>query len=81
VLIRVSFGVAGALALAAGVALFVGRTLAPAAPPVELAHLRSTQPLFDHPFRSGEGSARVDRIAMARSSDLRDNRFARWGVR
>ena len=81
VVVRVSFGVAAALALAAGVAFFVGRTIAPGAPPAELAHVRSTQPLFDRPFKSGEGSARVDRIAMARASDLRENRFARWGVR
>lgn len=81
VVVRVSFGVAAALALAAGVAFFVGRTVAPPAAPVELARVRSTQPLFHEPFKSGEASARVDRIAMARASDLRDNRFARWGVR
>lgn len=49
-----------------------------------LAVSRSTQELFDaaEPFvRSGGTSARVDRIAKARASDLRGNRFARWGVR
>jgi len=46
-----------------------------------LAHLRSTQPLFDEPFKEGETSARIDRIALARASDYRDNRFAQWGVR
>ena len=43
---------------------------------------RSTQSLFEEPFAPrGGASARIDRIAMARSSDLRENRFARWGVR
>lgn len=76
-----SLGVAAALALAAGVAFFAARTLSPSAPPTELARVRSTQPLFHRPFRAADGSARVDRIAMSRASDLRDNRFARWGVR
>ena len=30
--------------------------------------------------RDGE-TTRIDRIAMARAADLRDNEFARWGVR
>jgi hypothetical protein len=45
---------------------------------------RSAADLFDPttPFpRAGGESARVDRIASARASDLRDNRFAAWGVR
>lgn len=45
---------------------------------------RSTADLFDAttPFpRTGGESARVDRIASARASDLRANRFAAWGVR
>lgn len=45
---------------------------------------RSTTDLFDAttPFpRQGGESARVDRIAGARASDLRANRFAAWGVR
>ena len=45
---------------------------------------RSTSDLFDAttPFpRTGGESARVDRIASARASDLRANRFASWGVR
>jgi hypothetical protein len=44
---------------------------------------RSTQPLFDpatrFPVRGGE-SERVDRIAAARATDLRANRYAMWGV-
>ncbi|HEU4404945.1 MAG TPA: hypothetical protein VFS43_06595 [Polyangiaceae bacterium] len=51
------------------------------APPPALRPSRSTQELFDEPFaRSGGGSARIDRIAQARSRDLRQNRFRRWGV-
>jgi len=46
-----------------------------------LARARSTTPLFDEPFRSGEASARIDKIALARAADYRDNRFAKWGVR
>jgi hypothetical protein len=43
---------------------------------------RSTQALFDAPFaRTGGESARIDRIAMARAQDYRDNQFAAWGVR
>jgi hypothetical protein len=45
---------------------------------------RSTDDLFDphkeFPKTGGE-SARIDRIAMARTSDLRQNRFAAWGVK
>jgi hypothetical protein len=43
---------------------------------------RSTQELFAEPFpRQGGSSGRVDTIARARASDLRQNRFALWGVR
>lgn len=56
-----------------------GAAVAVAAP--ALAPSRSTQELFDEPFaRSGGSSARIDRIAQARSRDLRQNRFRRWGV-
>ncbi len=75
--IRVAFGVSvGALALAAAFVLVVR-----APKEVELAHARSTQPLFGEPFKSGEASARIDKIALARAGDYRDNRFAQWGVR
>ncbi len=77
--IRVAFGAVTALSLAAAVVFAIVQ-----APPIEpspaLAQSRSTQELFREPFH-GEASARIDRIAMARSSDLRENRFARWGVR
>jgi len=78
--------VTGIAALAAGFALFFGqaRMGAPAGAAASLIRARSTEDLFDAatPFpRSGEESARVDRIAAARASDLRANRFAAWGVR
>jgi len=83
--IRVTFGiVGGALAIAASVFVWVNapgshETGAP------LAHARSTQPLFpDYDgFKSGSGdaSARIDKIALSRAGDYRDNRFAKWGVR
>jgi len=77
--IRVAFGgFAAGLALAAAIALFIT-----SAPPQEapLARARSTQPLFAEPFKAGETSARIDRIAAARASDYRDNRFTAWGIR
>ena len=86
---RVAIAIAAALplALAAAATLFLGRVgqepaeFARAAVARPVLHARSTQPLFREPFRAQGGeSARVDRIAMARASDLRDNRFARWGV-
>ena len=77
--IRIAFGaLAGGLALAASITLVIT-----SAPPHEapLARARTTQPLFSEPFKAGETSARIDRIASARASDFRDNRFAKWGVR
>lgn len=87
--VRVAFGVAAVLTLAAALVLIVRRggwnAHAPNAPaPVfaQLAVTRSTQSLFGEPFAAEGGeSARADRIAMARGADLRENRFARWGVR
>lgn len=79
-IVRAGFGaVAAGLALAASV--FVVVRVAPQDDEVPLARARSTQPLFDEPFRAGETSARIDRIALARASDFRNNRFAKWGVR
>jgi hypothetical protein len=43
---------------------------------------RSAADLFPEGIpRAGGTSDRVDRIAYARARDLRENRFARWGVR
>lgn len=67
------------VAMAASLLLLI-RT-APSPDDVPLAQARSTEDLFREPFRPGEASARIDRIALARSGDFRDNRFARWGVR
>jgi hypothetical protein len=49
--------------------------------PVALVQVRSTAPLFHEPFNAATASARVDRIALARSDDLRENMYAQWGVR
>jgi hypothetical protein len=76
---------AGVAALAAGVALFFGPSGASRGPATAaLVRVRSADDLFDAatPFpRRGEESARVDRIAGARAADLRQNRFAAWGVK
>lgn len=78
--VRVAIGVVtGGLALAASVMLVVTSTGTRAETP--LARARTTQPLFSEPFKAGDTSARIDRIASARASDFRDNRFAKWGVR
>jgi hypothetical protein len=76
---------AGVAALAAGAALMFDRGLpAPASATAALVRARSADDLFDattpFPRRGGE-SARIDRIASARAADLRQNRFAAWGVR
>jgi hypothetical protein len=66
--------------------------LAPAVVASSPYRARSTQPLFSEPFdaplakadarsRPSSGSARVDRIAIARASDFRENEFSRWGAR
>lgn len=73
-------GATTVLALAASVVVWIA-TAAQQSSEAPLARARSTQPLFDEPFKSGETSARIDRIAIARASDYRDNRFAKWGVR
>jgi hypothetical protein len=49
----------------------------------KLVQARSTADLFDEHerFETSGTTARMDRIASARSRDLRDNRYAAWGVR
>jgi hypothetical protein len=89
-----AFGGAGvALALAAMVAFWVApssRRSAPADPVAAasstggasaLARSRSTAPLFEQPFQTRSTSARMDRISAARGRELRENRYALWGVR
>jgi hypothetical protein len=82
--IRLSFGASAALALAAAVLLYVRSDRQPpeTVHATAIAVSRSTQSLFPEHFASTGGeSARIDRIAMARAADLRDNEFAKWGVR
>ncbi len=50
--------------------------------PAAMAVSRSAADLFPEGIpKAGGTSDRVDRIAYARARDLRENRFARWGVR
>jgi len=83
--IRVAFGVTAVAGLAACVLLLLrsAQTLPTSKPATAtLAICRSTQPLFVERFAPiGGETARIDRIAMARAADLRDNQFVRWGVR
>jgi hypothetical protein len=86
--IRVSFAAGAVAALAACVLLVVstaqdGLVGAPSATlSPRVAITRSTQDLFAQPFAAtGGATARIDRIALARAADLRDNEFAKWGVR
>jgi hypothetical protein len=72
-------GTTTTLALAASIILWISNATPGKEAP--LAVSRSTQPLFGEPFKAGEASARIDRIALARASDYRDNRFARWGAK
>ncbi len=81
-------GVTTMAAMAAAVALVMRGGLEPSPAAVSLAASpamalsRSTVELFpDGIPAKGGTSGRVDRIAYARARDLRENRFARWGVR
>ncbi len=81
----VTFG-AVALAAAAAFALLLSGTrseesAAVSRPAPVLAQSRSTSELFPERFVEGQASARVDRIAEQRARELRDNRYALWGVR
>ena len=79
-------GVASALAVAAAALLqFTPLLRTSPAPAPDLATLvlsrsRSTAEFFQA-NSAGAPSARIDRIASARSRELRDNRYALWGVR
>jgi len=80
-------GVASLAAMAAALAIVVkGPEREPVAvrafPESPMAVSRSTVELFRAGIPAeGSTSDRVDRIAYARARDLRENRFARWGVR
>jgi hypothetical protein len=83
----VAFGVASLAAMAASLVLVMRQSeqLAPSASreaSAPLAVSRSTAELFPEGIPlTGGTSDRVDRIAYARAQDLRENRFAQWGVR
>lgn len=78
---------AGSLVAAAAAALLLVTTRAQAPQaslaeaPSEYARPRSTATLFSERFDTQDTTARMDAIASARSRDLRDNRYAAWGVR
>lgn len=85
--IRVAFGAAAAFAVAAAV-LFAVRFNSPAPQTADVAtsqitlvQVHSTAPLFHEPFNVATTSARIDRIELARSDDLRENMYAQWGVK
>jgi hypothetical protein len=78
------FGAGGALAAAAAILLMVTQTRAPQpslAVDDRYVRPRSTAALFNERFETGDTTARMDLIASSRSRDLRDNRYAAWGVR
>jgi len=80
-------GVIASLAVAAGVVLTFGSRAvrAPAPAPdlqtLTLAQSRSTAPLFPSALAAGPPSTRIDRIASVRARELRENRYALWGLR
>lgn len=77
-------GASAILAAAAAVTLFFGssRSAEPGGTQASAYVVpHSTAPLFAERFETGATTARVDLIANARSRDLRDNRYASWGVR
>jgi hypothetical protein len=45
-----------------------------------LAQSRSTESLFAKPFAQSTNSERIDKIALVRSRELRNNRYAIWGL-
>ena len=79
------FGAASAaFAAAAAVALFVSQSHTPAPSSADASAFvrpHSTADLFADRFETSATSARMDLIASARGRDLRDNRYAAWGVR
>jgi len=84
---RVVYATFGAVALAAAAAfaLFISRPSgapdAALAARSKLVASRPTGELFAERFEPGAATERIDRIALARQRDLRDNRYALWGVR
>jgi hypothetical protein len=87
--VYIAFGVASiAAAIAAGVLLVVGPAperaelaASAASLPAELAVSRSTVPLFNEKFDTASTTERIDKIALARKRELRENRYLAWGLR
>ena len=88
--IFVAFGAAAAAVTAAAAAAMLFLTPVsrdePAASAVTVPNptfvqSRSTAALFHEKFATEETSGRIDRIAAARARELRQNRYAQWGVR
>jgi hypothetical protein len=79
----VVFGAIGAAAALAASVLLMLRAAVPerSREPAAYAVSRSTAPLFHEPFQTAGTSDRVERIAWTRARELRENRFAAWGVR
>jgi hypothetical protein len=81
------FGAASAaLVAAAALVLFVNpprqeKSAAAAAVAPALVRPHTTAALFADRFETSSTSERMDLIASARGRDLRDNRYAAWGVR
>jgi hypothetical protein len=78
--------VAAATAMAAGIMMLIGTrqepSLAQQSPSVQtLAISRSTSPLFAGKLENTSPTERIDRIAIVRERELRENRYAMWGVR
>jgi hypothetical protein len=75
---------AAVAAIAAAACLGVwlrGETAPKAAYAPALISVHSTAPLFDAPFETHGTSARIDRMAAARRTELRENRFRAWGLK
>jgi len=77
----------GTLAVAAAAALVVlsqqrgaSEDFQASLPQKPLALSRSTDSLFVRPFDSSSPSERIDKIAQVRARDLRQNRYAIWGL-
>jgi len=85
----VTAAIVSVAAMAAGVTVYLrgasdGFVASSSVAAPSLQRSRSTAELFEAttPFpRTGGESARVDKIASARAAELRENRFAMWGVR
>ena len=83
-LVRITFAASFAVWAAAAAWVFYARFQSARFDEEEASAMRrsrTTAALFSEPFRTGERSARIDRIAMARAEDYRRNRYGAWGIR